>query len=47
MIYEILHLDGSRFPIGGYAYMDRFQDWLKTQQLTAITPMNTAKFVSD
>ena len=47
MINEILYLDGSRFPTGGYAYMDRFQDWLKTQQLTAITPTNTAKYFSD
>jgi hypothetical protein len=38
---------GSRFPTGGYAYMERIQDWLKIQQLTAITPTNTARFVSD
>jgi urease accessory protein UreF len=29
MINELLRLEGSRFPTGGYAYMDRFQDWLK------------------
>ena len=38
---------GSSFPTSDYAHMEQYQDWLKTQQLTAITPTNTAKFVSD
>jgi hypothetical protein len=35
--------DGSSsFPTGDYAYMDRYQDWLKTQPTTVLFPPETA-----
>jgi hypothetical protein len=34
--------DGSSsFPTGDYAYMDRYQDWLKAQPQGMILPPNT------
>jgi hypothetical protein len=34
--------DGSSsFPTGDYAYMDRYQDWLKAQPQGTILPPNT------
>jgi hypothetical protein len=35
--------DGSSsFPTSDYAYLDRYQDWLKTQPPTAIFPSDAA-----
>ena len=31
----------SSFPTGYYAYMDRYQDWVKTQPATVIFPPET------
>jgi len=39
IVYE---RDGSSFPTGDYAYMERYQVWLKTQSPTVIFPSDTA-----